>query len=99
MDIYVGNLPYQTDEQRLRDLFSAYGKVDRVSIIFDKETGKSKGFAFVTMTDDTEANNAINTLNNKDLEGRPLKVNQARPREERPQGGGGGQRRERRFDR
>jgi len=83
MDIYVGNLPYDTDEQSIRDAFSAHGNVDNVNIIYDRHTGRAKGFAFVAMSDLKEAQSAIDALDNTDVGGRPIKVNQARPREER----------------
>jgi RNA recognition motif-containing protein len=90
VDIYVGNLPYKTDGSELEQLFSEYGAVERVHMIADRQTGRPKGFGFVTMNDATEANNAIEALNGKELEGRPMKVNEAQPREDRPRSGGGG---------
>jgi RNA recognition motif-containing protein len=90
MEIYVGNLSYNTDEGSLNDAFSAHGTVDRVQLISDKFTGRSKGFAFVTMNDPAEGNKAIEALNGVQLDGRPITVNEARPREERPRFGGGG---------
>lgn len=92
MDIYVGNLPYETEEDSLRQIFGEHGAVANVKIIVDHETGRSKGFAFVTMDDDTEGSTAVEALNGADFGGRPLKVNEARPREDRPRGnfGGGG---------
>lgn len=90
MEIYVGNLAYETTEAALTTEFGAYGSVDKASIIMDKFTGRSKGFAFVSMPNVGEANAAIEALNGKDVDGRPLTVNQARPREERPYSGGGG---------
>lgn len=86
-NIFVGNLSYQTTEDELQSLFSAYGAVERVSIVRDRETGQSRGFAFVEMTNSNEAANAITAANGRDLNGRTLNVNEARPREER--GGGG----------
>jgi RNA recognition motif-containing protein len=86
MDIYVGNLPFSTQEQELIDLFSAHGVVDRVKMITDRETGRPRGFAFVTMTDDAAAEAAINALNGHDFGGRELRVRAA---EDRRQGGGG----------
>ncbi len=83
MDIYVGNLPYDTDEQTIRDTFSEYGNVEKVNIIYDRHTGRAKGFAFVTMPDVKEGQSAIEALDNTELGGRPIKVNQAKPREER----------------
>ncbi len=88
--IYVGNLNYRTDEQSLRDTFGEFGEVTDVHIVTDRETGRSRGFAFVEMPDDSEANKAIEELNGKDVEGRSLTVNVARPRESRGGGGGGG---------
>lgn len=88
MDIYVGNLPYSMDEQTLSNAFAEHGAVERVKIIEDRETGRSKGFAFVTMSDFKDAQNAIKAMNNVEMEGRPIKVNQARPREDRAPAGG-----------
>ncbi|RYD35438.1 MAG: RNA-binding protein, partial [Verrucomicrobiaceae bacterium] len=90
MEIYVGNLAYETTEAALTSEFGAFGSVDKVSIIMDKFTGRSKGFAFVSMPNVNEANAAIEAINGKDMDGRPLTVNQARPREERPYAGGSG---------
>lgn len=90
MNIYVGNLPFDADEETVRSVFGAHGEVSDVKIIMDHETGRSRGFAFVTMDDDAAANAAIEALNGTDFGGRPLKINEARPREERPRGGGGG---------
>jgi RNA recognition motif-containing protein len=90
--LYVGNLPFNTTETDLQDLFAQAGPVSEVVLMQDKFTGKSRGFAFVTMATDADATNAVNQLNGKALEGRPLTVNEARPREERPAGGGGGYR-------
>ena len=90
MNIYVGNLNYQTTDEDVRQLFAQFGTVTSAKVITDKFTGRSKGFAFVEMADNTEGNNAINATNNQDFQGRPLKVNEARPREERPRGGGFG---------
>ena len=84
MDIYVGNLPWSASEQEIADSFSQYGTVEKTSIIVDRESGRSKGFGFVTMNDNDEANSAIEALNGYELGGRGLKVNEARPREERP---------------
>ena len=88
--LYVGNLSFNATETDLEDLFGQAGKVKEVALIQDRETGKSRGFAFVTMSSDEEANAAISQLNGKSIEGRAISVNEARPREERPQGGGGG---------
>ena len=84
MQIYVGNIAYSTTEENLESLFSKYGEVDAVKIITDRETGRAKGFGFITMNNDSEAQNAIEELNEKEFEGRTLRVNEARPREERP---------------
>ena len=90
--LYVGNLPYSTTEEDLQSLFSQAGKVESVSLIKDWDTGRSKGFAFVAMGTQVDAENAIKMYDNYELEGRQLKVNIARPREERGGGYGGGQR-------
>jgi RNA recognition motif-containing protein len=84
MNIYVGNLAYSITDSDLREAFSAYGSVDRASVITDKHSGQSKGFGFVEMPDNSEADAAIKGLNDKALGGRNLKVNEARPREQRP---------------
>jgi cold-inducible RNA-binding protein len=89
-NIFVGNLSFSSGEDTVRGLFEAYGTVERVSIITDRETGRSRGFAFVEMPNDEEAERAINALNGSEIGGRKLNVNEARPREERPFGGGGG---------
>jgi RNA recognition motif-containing protein len=89
-NIFVGNLSYQTTEEELQSAFSEYGAVDRVSVVRDRDTGQSRGFAFVEMANAAEANKAIDALNGMELRGRALKVNEARPREERSAGGGGG---------
>ncbi|QTR45412.1 RNA-binding protein [Thiothrix litoralis] len=89
MNIYVGNLPYKITENDLRDLFSAYGEVTSVSMIKDKMTGQSKGFGFVDMPDGAEGNAAIQGLNEQAVQGRNIKVNEAKPREDRPRDGGG----------
>lgn len=89
-NIFVGNLSFTTNEESVRSQFEAYGTVDRVSIITDRETGRSRGFAFVEMPNDEEADRAINTLNGMEVGGRRLNVNEARPREERGGFGGGG---------
>lgn len=90
MDIYVGNLPYTATEEEVSDLFAAYGPVERVKIITDRDTGQSKGFAFVTLGDQSQLNAAIEALNEHDYQGRALRVNASEPREARPSGGGGG---------
>ncbi len=84
MNIYVGNVSYQTDDSRLIELFSEFGEVASARVINDRETGRSKGFGFVEMNDDTAATAAIEALNEKEIDGRTLRVNEARPREERP---------------
>lgn len=86
MKIYVGNLSFQTQDQGIRDAFGQYGTVDEVAIVTDRETGRSRGFAFVSMADDSQAQAAIGALNGKELDGRTLTVNEARPK---PAGGGG----------
>ena len=85
MNIYVGNLPYSITEDELREAFNQFGEVANVSIISDKYTGRSKGFGFVEMDNDSEAEDAIKALNETPMQGRNIRVNQARPREERPQ--------------
>jgi len=87
-NIYVGNISFQTSEQDLDAAFSAYGQVDRVQIVKDRDTGQSRGFAFVEMANNAEADKAMEALNGADMGGRTLTVNEARPREPR-QGGGG----------
>lgn len=81
MDIYVGNLPYGVTGEDLRNLFSEYGDVADAKVISDKYSGKSKGFGFVQMADNSKAEDAIEALNDSDLQGRNIKVNQARPKE------------------
>lgn len=88
-NIFVGNLSYQTTEDELQNAFAAYGAVERVSVVRDRVTGQPRGFAFVEMTNSGEAEQAINSLNGRELNGRALNVNEARPREERRPGGGG----------
>ncbi|MDP2267614.1 MAG: RNA-binding protein [Deltaproteobacteria bacterium] len=92
MNIYVGNLPYSTDEEGLRQMFSQYGEVASTSVIIDRATGRSRGFGFVEMPNDDEAREAIETMHGAELAGRALVANEARPREERPSNGGGGSR-------
>jgi RNA recognition motif-containing protein len=84
MNIYIGNLPYSVSEEDLRDKFSEFGQVQSANIITDKFSGRSKGFGFVDMPNDPEAREAIEAMNDKDFKGRTIKVNEARPREERP---------------
>ena len=88
--IYVGGLPYSATEQDLEDLFGAHGTVTSVAVITDKFTGQAKGFGFVEMSTNEESQAAIQALNGTEMGGRPLTVNEAKPREERPRGGGGG---------
>ncbi|MCE3222369.1 MAG: rbpA [Nitrospira sp.] len=88
--IYVGGLPYSTTEQQLSDLFAVHGAVTSARIITDKFTGQSRGFGFVEMSGDSEAQAAINALNGTQFGGRTLTVNEARPQEPRSGGGGGG---------
>ncbi len=83
MNIYVGNLPYSTDRDELREIFAAYGEVTTARIVTDRETGRSKGFGFVEMPNDAEAKSAIDALNGKEIGGRKAVINEARPREER----------------
>ena len=89
-NIFVGNLSFGATEDTVRGLFESYGTVERVSIITDRETGRSRGFAFVEMPNDSEGDKAIEALNGSDVGGRKLNVNEARPRDERGGGGGGG---------
>ena len=84
MNIYVGNLSWGLSDQDLRELFEAHGQVDRANIIKDRETGRSKGFGFVEMPDDAAGQQAIEALDGQEADGRNLRVNDARPREERP---------------
>ncbi|MCB0713244.1 MAG: RNA-binding protein [Ignavibacteriae bacterium] len=92
MKIYVGNMAYSTSEDTLRNVFGAYGDVEEVAIVNDRDTGRPRGFAFVTMADASSGRSAIEAINGTDLDGRTLVVNEARPRENR---GGGGFRRDR----
>ena len=87
-NIFVGNLSFGTTENTVRSMFESYGAVDRVNIVTDRETGQARGFAFVEMSSDAEGNAAINGLNGKDVDGRTLNVNEARPKAERGSGGG-----------
>jgi len=90
MKLYVGNLSYNVTNQGLEDLFSPFGAVRSAQVIQDRDTGRSKGFGFVEMSDDNAAREAIKALHEKEHDGRNLTVNEARPREERGGGGGGG---------
>src|SRR5258708_23822193 len=87
-NIFVGNLSFGATEDALRTMFEAYGTVERVSIVTDRDTGRAKGFGFVEMSGDAEADRAIDSLNGQEMDGRNLTINEARPKEDR--GGGGG---------
>ena len=87
MNIYVGNLPYSIDRDQLREIFAQFGAVRAARIVIDRESGKSKGFGFVDMDNDAEANEAIAKLNGTEIGGRKAVINEARPREDRPAGG------------
>jgi cold-inducible RNA-binding protein len=89
MKLYVGNLSFETTENDLQDLFEQHGAVSEVRLMMDRMTGKSRGFAFVTMNDEAQAKAAMSALNSREHNGRPLTVNEARPREERPRPYGG----------
>lgn len=89
--VYVGNLSFGATEDQVRDLFAEYGEIQSIAMINDRDTGRFRGFAFVEM-EDSAANAAIKALNGKEVDGRELSVNEARPREERSGGGGGGYR-------
>jgi RNA recognition motif-containing protein len=84
MNIYVGNLAYGVTDDDLREAFAEYGEVSRANVIMDRDTGRSKGFGFVEMPDNGQAEAAINGLNDKSLSGRAIRVNEARPRDDRP---------------
>jgi RNA recognition motif-containing protein len=90
MNIYVGNLSYNTTNELLQEAFSRFGEVSNAHVIRDRETGRSRGFGFVEMPNDAEARQAIAQLNGGNVDGRKITANEARPREERPAGGGGG---------
>jgi len=92
-NLYVGNLPHSTTEAELRTLFQPHGDIERVSLVTDRDTGHSRGFAFVEMTNAGEADKAITALNGTEFAGRTLTINEAKPKAERPRGGNG----ERRF--
>jgi RNA recognition motif-containing protein len=103
-NIFVGNLSFGATEDAVRSLFEQYGTVDRVSIVTDRDTGRAKGFGFVEMSGDAEAERAINSLNGQELDGRNLTINEARPKEDRGgfgggrgNGGGGGGARQKRW--
>ncbi|GCE26516.1 hypothetical protein KDA_20000 [Dictyobacter alpinus] len=90
MKLYVGKLPYRTTDQDLNDLFGQFGQVLSATIIMDRETGRSKGFGFVEMSNDEDAQSAMNQLNNSSLEGRTIIVNEAQEKRDNRGGGGGG---------
>ena len=92
--LFVGNLSYNTTESQLRELFAAHGSVTEVDLIMDKFSGRPRGFGFVTMEAKEAADAAVQALNGKNIDGRALTVNEARPREDRPRGGDRGERRE-----
>jgi len=91
MNIYIGNLSYEATEEDLKQVFEAFGEIESVKIIKDKYTNRSKGFGFIEMPDNADAQSAINDLNDTELKGRTLKVNEARPRSESRGGRGGSQ--------
>ncbi len=93
-NLFVGNMSFNTTEHELRAIFEPYGEITRINIVTDRDTGRARGFAFVELTDDGEAAKAITELNGKELDGRALNVNEAKPRPERsgPRSGGGGAR-------
>ena len=95
-NIFVGNLSFGATEGSVRSLFEAYGAVDRVSIVTDRDTGQARGFGFVEMSVNADADRAISELNGRDLDGRALNVNEAHPKTDRGSGGGG-QRRDKRW--
>jgi RNA recognition motif-containing protein len=96
-NIFVGNLNFGATEAAVRSLFEAYGTVDRVNLVTDRDTGQARGFGFVEMSVNADADRAIAELNGRELDGRALNVNEARPKPERSSGGGGGQRRNKRW--
>src|ERR1700745_778173 len=87
-NLYVGNLPHNTTEAELRNLFEAHGAVEKITLVTDRDTGRSRGFGFVEMTNASEADKAIAALNGSDLGGRPLTINEAKQKTDRPKGGG-----------
>src|SRR5438270_8099204 len=89
-NLYVGNLPHSTTETELRNIFEPHGAVEKITLVTDRDTGRSRGFGFVEMTNASEADKAIAALNGTDLGGRTLTINEAKPKAERPRGGGGG---------
>jgi cold-inducible RNA-binding protein len=87
-NLYVGNLPHSTTEAELRNIFEAHGAVEKITLVTDRDTGRSRGFGFVEMNDASEADKAITALNGTDLGGRTLTINEAKPKADRPRGGG-----------
>ena len=96
-NIFVGNLPFAATEDSIRQMFESYGVVDRVNLVIDRDTGRARGFAFVEMSDASAANQAIGALDGMEMEGRSIKVNEARPKEAGSGGGFARQRREPRW--
>jgi len=88
--LYVGNLSFRVTSEDLHEYFAAAGAVESANVVFDRETGRSRGFGFVEMASEDDANNAIAQFNGQEYDGRNMVVNEARPREDRPRGGGGG---------
>ncbi|HED05420.1 MAG TPA: RNA-binding protein [Ignavibacteria bacterium] len=84
MKVYVGNLPFTVDQEKLKELFASYGEAEEIIVISDKFSGRSKGFGFITFKDEESAKKAIAEMNDKEIEGRKLKVNEAKPMEDRP---------------
>lgn len=89
-NLYVGNLPHTTTETELRSLFEAHGAVEKITLVTDRDTGRSRGFGFVEMSNASEADKAVAALNGSDLGGRTLTINEAKPKSDRPRGGGRG---------
>jgi RNA recognition motif-containing protein len=89
-NLYVGNLPHSTTEAELRNLFEPHGAVEKITLVTDRDTGRSRGFGFVEMANASEADKAIAALNGADLGGRTLTINEAKPKTDRPRGAGGG---------
>ena len=87
-NLYVGNLPHSATEAELRNLFEPHGPVEKITLVTDRDTGRSRGFGFVEMTNASEADSAIAALNGTDLGGRPLTINEAKPKSDHPKGGG-----------
>jgi cold-inducible RNA-binding protein len=89
INIYVGNLPYSVRDEQLREMFSEFGEVSSAKVIMDRDTNRSKGFGFVEMSDKGAGDAAIDAMNGNEVDGRPLRVNEARPRDNNSRGGGG----------